>query len=69
MSPNNGVLVVGTPLYRRIHVDSNLTEPLQMYFTDHEPMAYVMDCGFGKGPLQILSAEWVEEHLECLGNL
>ena len=68
MSPKNGALVVGTPLYMRHpeQIGSDQIEVVVAIVSD-KPAAYMIDYGGDK--LQLLSAEWVEKYLECLGDL
>lgn len=68
MSPNNGALCVAIPLYRFHHQES--IGSLQGYvisLTKDEPLYYAID--FGEDVLKALSAEWIEENLEFLGDL
>jgi hypothetical protein len=66
MSPNNGQLCVGIPLFRWFHETSNATYPITIGWNDTNPLAYVLDCG---AFAQVLSAEWVEDNLINLGDL
>jgi len=66
MSPNNGYLVVGIPLFRR-HQQELQTHGHSIYLVeDYHPLAYVIEAD---GVFQVLAAEWVENNLICLGEL
>jgi hypothetical protein len=68
MSKTNGQLAVAVPLYR--HQVGDLLERLAGYtisISRDEPLAYILDCG--KHGCQVLSARFVENNLEFLGDL
>ncbi len=69
MSPNNGALCVGVPLFKSFDVGEP-EYPWEARFSialsDSKPLAYVLDMG---DFAQVLSAEWVESKLICLGDL
>ena len=67
MSPNNGVLVIGVPLYRRHDLDIGSSPHVILTVEDDDPMAYMID--YDGDRCSLLNAEWVEENLECLGEL
>jgi hypothetical protein len=73
MSPMNGQLCVGIPLFRH-HTQSKYTEgnhfgleiPFTVLLCASEPLAYILDCGEWA---QVVSAEWVRKNLINLGEL
>lgn len=72
MSPNNGQLVVGIPLFRRPESETTTISSISgssysiTLMEDNKPSAYIIDCG---SFAQVLAAEWVEKHLINLGDL
>lgn len=68
MSPNNGQLLIGIPLYRRsCHLTAKYK--IGIYIEEDQPIAYAIDCGPEIDRIQILNAEWVESNLISLGRL
>lgn len=68
MSPINGALCVGVPLYRRHDMtDNNFGYKIYFSAEEEKPVAYAID--FGAETLQLMNAEWIEENLEFLGDL
>jgi hypothetical protein len=68
MSKANAELAIAVPLFR-YHHEQELTK-LKGYsvaLTNSKPIAYVLDCDDGHCP--ILNAEFVESHVEFLGEL
>lgn len=67
MSPQNGALAVGVPLFRLVN-DSMIDnqDGYCVAITVKSPIAYVLDIG---DECQLFSAEWVEKHLIDLGEL
>jgi hypothetical protein len=71
MSPNNGQLVVGIPLFRHFHGETIIeaTATFGCYYTnENKPLAYVIHADKLLSP-QVYSAEWVENKLINLGDL
>jgi hypothetical protein len=71
MSPNNGQLVVGIPLFRSQYFDEQTVTVtgLESFVTtlcSDVPLAYILDCGEFA---QVVSAKWVDEKLINLGEL
>ena len=66
MSPKNGSLAVGIPLYTHAELWLEETSVKFSVFCG-EPAAYMID--YGGEAHHLMSAEWVEKHLECLGGL
>ena len=68
MSPNNGQLVVGVPLFR--YIDHELGVPgYSISLVNHnKPLAYIIDADKLMTP-QVLAAEWIESHMINLGEL
>lgn len=71
MSPNNGQLVVGIPLYQRFSYGDNADSPhgIRICIEDDEPLVYAVDCGPELENLHFMNAEWVEENMIFLGEL
>lgn len=72
MSPNNGSLVVGIPLYwqtryKDTQQTENTTFNISMSLLSTKASAYIID--YGDEHLTVFSAEWVDAHLENLGEL
>lgn len=67
MSPNNGFLCVGIPLFRMetkgelLHIKG-----YSIGISNNKPLAYIIDIGETK---ELMSAEFVENRLICLGDL
>ena len=71
MSPNNGEIVVGIPLFKgpeQVELETTSSIPYRVYLTttNIKPLAYILDAGDFN---QVLAAAWVEEKLICLGDL
>lgn len=67
MSPVNGALVVGVPLFRLQHSEvMGAMEGYNIFLSNNKPLAYVID--FGESA-QVLSFEFVEGKLINLGDL
>lgn len=69
MSPNNGALCVGVPLFKKLENEElELVSgySISLRVTPDEPLAYALDIGTSA---TIVAAEWVHSHLECLGDL
>ena len=72
MSPMNGQLVVGIPLFRHHNANADFTATMcgpasySVIVCEDKPLAYVLDCGEFA---QVLSAKWVDEKLINLGEL
>lgn len=67
MSPNNGVLVVGIPLFR--HQSYEMVTHIKDYsiaLYSGKPWAYVVDCG---DFAQVVSTEFIESEMINLGDL
>ena len=70
MSPNNAELVVGIPLFRRHAMDDNsIGHSIILLIQDDKPLAYCIDCGPEVEIVQCLNSDFVENKLECLGDL
>lgn len=67
MSPRNGALCVGTPLYPR-HYDStnSFGYEINLIYETQEPLAYILDIGT---VAKVFSAEWVHLKLIALDSL
>jgi hypothetical protein len=64
MSPKNGALATGIPLYpRSTYKEGSYT----LSVADNEALAYLMN--IGSEEMTAVSAEWVHENLECFGEL
>ncbi len=70
MSKTNAQLAVAIPLYRRIEETSlGKLEGYSLSVTNaDEPPAFAIDCGDEVG-IHLMSAAFVEKHLEFLGDL
>lgn len=69
MSPNNGALCVGVPLFRHIEadeLDATHGYSIKLEVIQAEPLAYVLDIG---ETATIVAAEWAHEKLIQLGDL
>lgn len=71
MSPQNGVLVVGHPLFTFHEAEALSMEDYNCSIFMHNqiPVAYAMDCGVLGMDMQLVSSQWVSDHLEYLGDL
>lgn len=69
MAPN-GNCAVAVPLYRREHEDSLVKlKGYSIVLAKDKPIAYAIDCGPEYGNAKLMDAEFVEKHLEFLGEL
>lgn len=68
MSPNNGEVVVGIPLFKTHNSEEipSFKDGYYIFLTNSEPLAYILDAGSFN---QIVSAEWANKYLINLGNL
>ena len=69
MSPNNGQLVVGVPLYQRHSYGADNNPAVRFIIEEEDPVAYAVDCGPTFEMFQFMNAEWVHKNLICLGEL
>lgn len=69
MSPNNGQLVLGIPLYQRSAVENMYGNQVIICVEADRPTAYAIDCGPEFDRIQLFDAEWVERNLIDLGEL
>ncbi len=68
MSPNNGQLLLGIPLYTR-HSEETDNYKILMQVESDKPVVYAIDCGPELDSIQFFTAEWVDKNLACLGPL
>lgn len=68
MSPNNGQLIIGVPLFTRQCQETDEYKILIQVESD-KPVAYAIDCGPEIEVIHFFNAEWVESKLICLGDL
>ena len=71
MSPNNGALVIGTPLFQIVE-DETLAniDDYVVAFSGSKPLAYALEIeDEGKFACTLANAEWVNKKLISLGDL
>lgn len=67
MSPRNGALCVGIPLYSRQHESTNsFGYEVNLIYESQAPLAYILDIG---SVAKVFSAEWVNKSLIALSPL
>lgn len=71
MSPNNGVLCVGIPLFKIVEDDTlSRVDGYIIAFNQSKPLAYVLSIEYeGKDVCTLASSEWVDGKLVPLGDL
>lgn len=68
MSPINGELCVGVPLYQLTHDTVTMIPGLySIAFVTEKPVAWGLDVGGHVS--ELINASWVRDHLICLGDL
>jgi len=72
MSPHNGQLAIAVPLFRLQHSENldfgKAVDPkYNLTLTAEKPLAYALDCD--EAGIALVNAEWLESHVEFLGDL
>lgn len=68
MSPMNGQLIIGVPLFR-VSADQGFTVSNEQYSIQmfkNKPLAYILDAGKA---WQVFAAAWIDKNLISLGDL